>query len=64
MGQSASGEFAMLSTSKGNLDAAENLYQRFKEDSKEFSALLALLEKDFQEILGIEELKSGDHKTN
>jgi hypothetical protein len=57
-GQSASGEFAMMLISKGNLEATEKIYKRFTEDSKEFSELLTLLEEDFQRILGMEERKS------
>ncbi|MBU6411719.1 MAG: hypothetical protein KGR98_15150 [Verrucomicrobia bacterium] len=58
-GQAAIGAFEVTLTSKGNPDTHEKNYQRFEDYSKEFAEVLALLEKDFQRILGMEEPKAG-----
>jgi hypothetical protein len=61
--QMASGAYGVMMASKGNPDATEKNYQRFTEYSKEVSELLALLEEDFQRILGVEERKTDDLKS-
>ena len=50
-----SGSFGMIEVSKGgNPETIESLHKNFDEFEKESAELFAVLEEDFQKILGME----------